>query len=309
MPGLHDHGIRVIDVRMHGVEGITAAYLVRGERATALVDCGPASSLEATLGGLRAAGVERLDWIVLTHIHLDHAGAAGALCCHFPTAKVAVHPRGARHMVDPSRLWQGVQSVYGERTEELWGGLLPIESSRVRTVAGGERIDLGGRELTAIETPGHARHHHCWLDSASGDIFVGDAVGMQVGEHELWRPTTPPPDFDLELALASLDRLRETAQARLLLGHFGPAVIDGDASRPSEVLDHCEGLLRDWVAAVERARAASEEQDAVVAKVEAWLEGRDPSWTAEAHNLLEQTSAVALDVSGITTWLDRTGPD
>ena len=303
----NDNGIEIIDVRMHGIEEVTAAYLVRGERATAIVDCGPASSFESTLSAIETAGIEAVDWIVLTHIHFDHAGAAGHLAECFPQASVAVHPRGARHLVDPTRLWKGVQAVYGARTEELWGRPLAIGSERVRSVSDGGKIELGGRSLLAIETPGHAPHHHSWLDTASQDIFAGDAIGMQVGRHELWRPTTPPPDFNLAQSLESIKRLRALARGQILLGHFGPATHHGETRRPDIVLDQCERLLREWVSEIEIVHRSGTPPEDVERTVRDWLDRRELMWPTEARRLLDGTSDVSLDLSGVTHWLDRDG--
>jgi glyoxylase-like metal-dependent hydrolase (beta-lactamase superfamily II) len=286
----------VVDVRMHGRAEIAAAYVVRGARGTALVDTGPASSLPVTLAALAALGVESLDWIVLTHVHLDHAGAAGALAARFPAARIAVHPRGARHVADPTRLWAGVSAVYGDATEALWGRPEPIAPERVTAVEDGERVDLGDRGLRAIATPGHARHHHAWLDDATRDLFAGDAVGMQVGASELWRATTPPADFDPDAALASIERLRAAAPRRIWLGHFGAATAGGDAEAADAVLDAGAATLRAWV-------------DAVTAHgphgVAGWLAAREAGWPAADRERLDATSDPALDAAGVAGWLAR----
>lgn len=294
----------LIDVRMHGRPSTTAAYLVRGSRATALVDTGPASSLAATRAALARLRVERLDWIVLTHVHLDHAGAAGALAAQFPEARIAVHRRGARHLADPTALWQGVTAVYGERTEPLWGRPLPIAPERVRPIEDGDAIELGERRLLALETTGHARHHLAWIEQAGGDAFVGDAVGMQVGDDELWRATTPPPDFDLERALASIARLRAARPRRLWLGHFGAATFDRRSDGVAAVLDEAASTLRGWTRAIGALHERGLRGDALAAAARTWLAERERAWPPSARAQLDGTSDPAVDVAGVAAWLE-----
>ena len=273
----------IIDVHMHGRPGLTAAYLIRGRDATGLIDCGPASSLRRTLSALERLGVTALDWIVLTHIHLDHAGAAGAIAARFPAARIAVHPRGKRHLIDPARLWEGVRGVYGEATDRIWGRPDPIAEERVHAVEDGAAVDLGDRMLTAIATPGHARHHHAWLDSRTGDAFVGDAIGMQVGDSELWRATTPPPDFDLDLAQDSIARIRAAGPRRVWLGHFGAATAGGDPYAASAALDDGARTLEAWVGAVRSVRADGG-KGALGPALSAWLRAREQAegWPVDA---------------------------
>lgn len=296
----------IVDVRMHGRARLTAAYVIRGRDATALIDCGPASSLRETLAALEQLQVTALDWIVLTHIHLDHAGAAGALAQQFPDARVAVHPRGKRHLVDPARLWDGVREIYGDATERIWGRPEPIADRRVHAVDDGATVDLGDRALTAIATPGHARHHHAWLDSRTGDAFVGDAIGMQVGGSELWRATTPPPDFDLHLARDSIARIRAAEPRRVWLGHFGAATSGGEAGAALAALDEGTRTLEAWVEAVRSLRA-----DAATAPpgpaVSAWLRAREreQGWPLDASARLDATSDPAVDAAGVSGWLAR----
>ncbi len=294
-----------VDVRMHGRARTTAAYLVVGSEATALIDTGPASSIDVTVAELERLGVERLDWIVLTHIHLDHAGACGALAALHPNAQVAVHPRGARHIVDPSRLWEGVRSIYGEHTDRLWGRPEPVAADRVHAIADGASIDIGDRQLTALETPGHARHHHTWLDSKDGSAFVGDAIGMQVGQHELWRATTPPPDFSRDAAIASIERIRAARPRQLWLGHFGAATAGGDATAVDSVLDACRQTLDDWTAAIGALHRSGKTGVELSQAVRGWLAEQESGWPPQAGQALDETSEVAVDVAGVVGWLER----
>lgn len=223
-PLLVDHGgVLAIDTRMHGREGVTAVYCFPGPRP-AIVETGPSSSLPSVLAGLAVAGIDHLDWIVVTHIHLDHAGAAGHLAKRFPTARVVVRAEGAPHLVDPSRLWASASRLYHDM-DGLWGPMLPVDPARIDSVSDdGVVADLGdGRSLVALYTPGHAAHHMALLEPASGDLFTGDALGVYLAEVGRVHPATPPPEFNLEAGLDSLARMGATEPRRLFPTHFGPA--------------------------------------------------------------------------------------
>ena len=184
----------IIDKRMHAKPGITGAFVIAGDQ-TALVETGPKTSLDSVLDDLGRLGVEALDWIIVTHIHLDHAGAAGSLADRWPDARVAVHPVGAPHLADPSKLWASAARIYGNSMEQLWGGIDPIPEERLVVLNDGDIVDLGGRTLRAVETPGHARHHHAFVDSETGACFVGDALGVRLGDVGIVRPPLPRRSF------------------------------------------------------------------------------------------------------------------
>ncbi|HJR46125.1 MAG TPA: MBL fold metallo-hydrolase [Actinomycetota bacterium] len=290
----------IIDTHMHGFEGITGAFLLRGEQ-TALVETGPRSSVEHVFAGLESAGVENLDWIVVTHIHLDHAGAAGTIARRFPGARVAVHPVGAPHLVDPSKLWKSASRIYGEAMDRLWGGIDPIDEDRIRVVADGDVIDLGGRTLTAIETPGHASHHHAYADDATGILFTGDAMGVSPRGIDAFRPATPPPEFHLETCLASIERIRRIAPRALWLTHYGPADVTVD-----EACDEATDVLNRWAAWVRDGRKQSSELDEVTAIVQeharAELENRLDEQEAAR---MEGTTSYRMNVSGYMRYFDK----
>lgn len=223
-PLLVDHGgVVAIDTRMHGREGVTAVYCFPGPRP-AIVETGPSSSLLAVLAGLEEVGVDHLDWIVVTHIHLDHAGAAGHLARLFPSARVVVRAEGAPHLVDPSRLWASASRLYDDMVG-LWGPMLPVPADRIDAVsADGVVADLGdGRVLSALYTPGHAAHHMALHEPGSGNLFTGDALGVYLAEVGRVHPATPPPEFNLETGLDSLARMAAVGPQRLFPTHFGPA--------------------------------------------------------------------------------------
>lgn len=215
-------GTALLDTMLAGETGLTCAYLITGERTT-LVETGSQTSADGLAAQLTAHGLgpADLDQVVLTHIHLDHCGGVGDVMRAFPRATLYVHRRGARHMADPTRLLESSFAVYGELAP-MYGGLTPVDAERIVAVEEGGTIDLGGgRTLSVMDAPGHARHQMGLLDSESGDLFTGDALGVRFPGSEVY-PTVPPPDFNLDMAMRTLERMRDLGPARLLLPHFGP---------------------------------------------------------------------------------------
>ena len=246
-------GVTRIDHEWLG-PGFIASYLVADGDGLALVESGPASTHEALLAGIRAAGRDpaELTHILLTHIHLDHAAGAGRLTRVAPGAAVHVHPLGAPHLADPSRLLASAARLYGELMDALWGTMLPVPPERLRTPADGEAIRVGGRTLVALETPGHAAHHLAFHDPESGLVFTGDVGGIRLEGARHVRPPTPPPEVDTPAWLASIDRLRALEPRMLLPTHFGGIT---DAAWH---LDDLAARLDDWT------RRAAAQPDAEV---------------------------------------------
>ncbi|HET7930402.1 MAG TPA: MBL fold metallo-hydrolase, partial [Rhodanobacteraceae bacterium] len=187
-PSLLDaaHGIHVIDTGFQRPR-FDAAYLIVENGRAAFVDCGTMHALPRMLAALAEAGLtaESVDWLILTHVHLDHAGGAGALMACLPNARLVVHPRGARHMIDPSKLWAGATAVYGdEEMRRSYGELLPVPAERVVQAPDGYAVDLAGRSLRCLDTPGHAKHHNAILDERSGCVFSGDTFGLSYREFD-----------------------------------------------------------------------------------------------------------------------------
>lgn len=217
-------GVTLLDLDFQGHPGTVAAYLVSDGDAHVLVETGPGSTLPALRAGLAAVGLapEALTGIVVSHIHLDHAGAAGALLQEAPRARFYVHPAGAPHMLDPSKLLRSAGRIYGDAMDRLWGAFAPVPADRLVTVDDGARIPVGAhRALVALHTPGHAVHHIALHDPDTGDVFTGDVGGVRLGDVRYVRPPTPPPDIDLDAWRASIERLRAVQPRRLLLTHFG----------------------------------------------------------------------------------------
>ncbi|WP_376790358.1 MBL fold metallo-hydrolase [Thermoflexus sp.] len=215
-------GVIRIDLQFHGRPQVIAAYLLYDGREAALVETGPTSTMEKLLEGVQAAGVplEALRHLIVTHIHLDHAGASGALIQRLPWARVYVHPVGAPHLVDPSRLLASAARIYGDLLKPLWGEVIPVPADRLAVVSDGERLTVAGHTLIAFDTPGHARHHHAFLDETTGLLFTGDIAGVRLPGIRYVRPPTPPPELDLEAWSNSIARLRALKASGLCLTHF-----------------------------------------------------------------------------------------
>ena len=301
------HEVYQIDTRMAGYAGITAGYLIRGERPC-LVETGTGPSAPVVRDALTALGVGPSDLatVVVTHIHLDHAGGTGDIATMFPAAEIVVHELGARHLADPSRLMASARMVYGDELDELFGELAPTPAERIRAVQSRGVVDLGaGRRLESHYSPGHAKHHVGLVDTASGDLYVGDAAGIYIPETGDLRPATPPPDFDLDVALKSLRTFAAIAPARLLFSHFGPV----DAV--PETLDRSAAEISLWVEETRRARRAGLDLDHAAAMVaertrqryEVLRPGADPGVAAK----FDRISGAEANVAGIMHWLDKAG--
>lgn len=217
-------GLGYVDLNFLGVPEIIATAVLQGSSGVALVDPGPSTSLENLKGSLRRQGIEVTDvtQILLTHIHLDHAGVTGTLVRENPSIEVFVHERGAPHMIEPSKLIASATRLYGADMDRLWGDFLPVPADRVRVLKGKDRIVAGGRELEVAYTPGHASHHVTFFDPSSRIAFVGDTAGIRRRELPYIMPATPPPDIDLDAWSVSEDRILSWDPDTLFLTHFGP---------------------------------------------------------------------------------------
>ncbi len=304
-------GVHTIDTGF-GRPGLVAAYLMESAGRAAFIDVGPASTLARLLEALEARGLgpEAVDWVVLTHVHLDHAGAAGALMARLPRARLLVHPRGARHLIDPSRLIAGAAAVYGEEAlRRRFGEILPVPAERVVEAPEGTRIDLGGRVLRVLDTPGHARHHLCLHDPAGSGVFTGDTFGLcypelDAPEAPFLLPTTTPVQFDPVALHASMDRIAALGAGRAWLTHFGCL---------AEPARHVHQLHEAVDAMVAMARGCARETPgerraaAIRARLADWvlerLGGRIDRDRMEALLGMDLT----LNAQGLEVWLQRRG--
>jgi glyoxylase-like metal-dependent hydrolase (beta-lactamase superfamily II) len=225
----HPHGIHVIDTDFHRPR-FDASYLIVEAGRAAFVDTGTNHAVPRLLATLAALGLapEAVDFVIATHVHLDHAGGVGLLMQHLPSARVVVHPRGARHLIDPSMLFEGARAVYGDaEMARSYGRVLGVAAERVLATDDGMTLELAGRPLQFIHTPGHARHHHCIWDARSRGFFSGDTFGLSYREFDTSRgawimPTTTPVQFEPEKLRASVGRMLASEPDRMYLTHYGP---------------------------------------------------------------------------------------
>ena len=234
--------IYMIDDQLLSIPKWGSVYLVNEEKK-ALIDTGPTSSKDTVLEAIKRIGVkpEDIDYIIATHIHLDHSGGAGALIREMPEAQVLVHHRGAKHLVNPAKLVGSATEVQGGAVVADFGDVVPVSIERVKPVYDGDSLELSkGQVLKFIDAPGHAPHELCIYESRNNGVFVGDAAGIQVGDDEVFQPGTTPPNFDLELNIATLEKLVELNPSIIYFAHFGAA------DRAREVLFVAIDKLKVW---------------------------------------------------------------
>ena len=231
-------GVSYLDLNFQGTPRIIATAVLQGPGGVALIDPGPSSTLPTLRRELGRSGISIGDVtaLVLTHIHLDHAGASGTLVRERPGLQVYVHEKGAPHMIDPERLLASATRLYGNAMDRLWGEVRAVPPGAIVALAGGERLEVGGCELQVAYTPGHASHHVSYFSADAGIAFVGDTAGIKMTPGGYVLPPTPPPDIDLEIWDASLGRIEAWHPRTMLLTHFGPAAPCGP--HIAEVRDH-----------------------------------------------------------------------
>jgi glyoxylase-like metal-dependent hydrolase (beta-lactamase superfamily II) len=302
---------------------LAAAWIVSGARSAAVVETGASSSVPRILAALDARGIARdaVSHVVVTHVHLDHAGGAGTLLRALPRARLVVHPRGARHLVDPAKLEAGSIAVYGEaRFRELYGELVPVPAERVVEAGDGFALDLGTRPLRFLDAPGHARHHFVVLDEASRGFFTGDTFGISYRECDVdgrpfMFPTTTPVQLDPPALHASIDRMIAERPERMYLTHYG--VVAGDVASAAAALH--DGIDEH----VRRARAVppgtgparhAALRDALAEQLLAALGAHGALAGPSGGGRLSREAALALfatdldlNAQGLLVWLDSAG--
>ncbi len=296
-------GMCAIDTQTAGMDNVTAGYLIDAPRP-ALIECGPALSIDHVIGRLQALGMDPGDlaYLVLSHIHLDHAGGAGDVAAAFPGATVVVSEVGARHLVDPERLNDSSRRVYGDLMDTVYGDCTPIDQTRVQGVADGDVLDLGGgRKLDILYTPGHAKHHIGIYEPDAGALFVGDSVGVKMPGMSAIRPATPPPDFDHVLATRSIRRYLDLDPDRVYLAHYG--LVDP----PQEALQEAEDRLTLWLETAEAAWEEHAELDHIaetLAQRFADESGADPDDDAEPRDGVSLLNGFRSNAAGLKRYLD-----
>jgi glyoxylase-like metal-dependent hydrolase (beta-lactamase superfamily II) len=252
--------VSMIDTVGLGNPSAIAVYVVRGDRKTAVIDCGYASSNQRVMEGLRELGVDlgSVDYLIPTHVHLDHAGAAGHLITHMPRAKIVAHERAVPHLIDPTKLIESATSVFGEKLIEMYGRPLAIVKEKIEAVGEESHIDLGGASLTTLHSPGHAPHQISILLEEEHLLFSADAVGMVFPSFPTLIPTTPPPSLDPVKLFRSLEMLGQTGARMLLVPHYG---VRGDVD---PVLEMTKAKTEEWIREVTRLDEMHMTQEGIV---------------------------------------------
>jgi glyoxylase-like metal-dependent hydrolase (beta-lactamase superfamily II) len=307
----YDHGIAAIDSGYVRRE-LDAIHLVVERGRAAIVDTGTNHSVPAVLAALAGKGIapDAVDWVILTHVHLDHAGGAGALMRALPNATLTVHPRGARHVADPSRLVAGTVAVYGEaEARRLYGEILPVDPARIHETPDGASIRLAGRELVFHDTPGHARHHVAIHDTRSGHAFTGDVFGMSYrelddGERQFIFPTSSPTQFDPAPYHRSIDLIAGLAPEAVYVTHYGQVRdVQPKAAILHRLVDaHAALALRRKAAGPERYRLLEAGvRELLLEEARRYAGPFDEARVLEAYAM-----DVALNAQGLVAWLDST---
>jgi glyoxylase-like metal-dependent hydrolase (beta-lactamase superfamily II) len=279
---------------MFGEAEMMAAHLLPGPKPC-LIDPGPANTAAGLISNLEALGVDELDSIVLTHIHFDHAAGTGMLARRYPEAMVYIHERVAGHLVDPTKLIEGVRSVWGEKTHELFGSPEPVDAGRVVALEDNDRIDLGDRSLDVLATPGHTRAHMAFLDEQTGALFCGDALGVKLPSSEVIRPSTPPADFSLPDALSSIERLSQAGARSVHLPHFGLS-----STGPDAVFAQATEALNRWHESFLRNRDAADSDLDLQRRLNACVEASLEPVTPITRKGFEAINPVWLNIAGLS---------
>lgn len=306
-----DYGNGIVAFDAGYVRPILAAiHMVVENSRVAFIDTGSNDALPHALAALEKLGLDAaaVDYVILTHIHLDHAGGAGSLMQAFPNARLVVHPRGARHMAEPAKLVAGVSAVYGpEYVARVYGDILPIARERIIEASDGSSVSLAGRPLLFLDTPGHARHHICIVDQKTGGIFTGDMFGLSYREldvagRQFIFPTTTPTQFEPEAMHASIDRLLSFHPPAMYLTHYGQ-VLDVPA-QGAALHRHIDALL---VLARREMDAGDMRHEKIKAALTAYLLNaiREHGCVLPEETLLAIWSTdIELNAQGLGIWLD-----
>lgn len=297
-------GIVLIDLGFMETSGVIASYLLVGDDELTLIESGPATTRAHLEQGLRDAGhsLHDVSRIIITHIHLDHGGAAGSILRDHPHMRLSVHSFGAPHMIDPSRLLVSAGRIYEDRLDQLFGEVVGVPEDRLDLLTDGEVVRASGRSLRMLSTPGHASHHVAIFDEMTGTLFTGDAAGVRVPEHDFVAPPTPPPEFAPDLWAETIQTLRHTRPARLALTHFG--MFD-------DVDSHLDRLMPGLESAIALAREALSEGGDLAALTARLLDfERENVGDADARQAMRQlelASPTYVSAMGLQRYLKKRG--
>lgn len=291
------NSLYMIDAGMHGEPERLACYLFDTPNRV-LIECGPSNVLENIEAALRSIGVDDVAAMVVTHVHLDHAGGAGHFADRFPNARIGVHSKGARHLADPERLWASAERIYTpEGMQQLWGPMKAVPHDQLLVLDEGDEIKLGrGRELEVMYTPGHAKHHIVFTEAVSGGMFVGDSVGIAFPHGHMVQPVTPPPDFAAPVVVEQLHRMAERAPGFVGFAHYGVA------DDPGRVFGEAEARLSEWVNFVAGLGVTEDAAD----RLRSWVLGRyrAEGISEEDIDQYDRNTFWPMQVTGIQRWFD-----
>ncbi|MBT8164937.1 MAG: MBL fold metallo-hydrolase [Acidimicrobiia bacterium] len=292
------NSLYMIDAGMHDEPERLACYLF-DTPTRVLIECGPSNVLPNLVAALDSIGIDDVAAMVVTHIHLDHAGGAGHFAERFPESLIGVHARGARHLADPTRLWDSAERIYTpEGMQTLWGPMQPVPEDRLLVLDEGSAISLGGgRQLEVMYTPGHAKHHIVFTEEGSGGMFVGDSVGIAFPHGHMVQPVTPPPDFDEPLVVRQLRRMAARQPGFVGFAHYGVT------SHVARVFDQAEARLGEWVSFVESLGEAADASD----RLRDWVLGAYQSEGIPEEDIdqYDRNTFWPMQVTGIQRWLTQ----
>ena len=308
----YGHGISAVD-SVYDRRMQTAIHLMVEDGRAAIIDTGTSHAVPRVMAALNARGVApaQVDYVILTHVHLDHAGGAGQLMARFPNARLAVHPRGARHMIDPGRLLAATVAIYGEaETRRIYGEILPVPPSRVVETSEGTLLRLAGRELLFLDAPGHARHHVVLRDARTGHVFAGDTFGLSYREldqdgRQFSFPTTSPSQFEPAALHRSIDRMLALGPEAIYVAHFG------QLTDPPRLAADLHRLIDAHAELGERCRRAGKRRKRLLTEGVSGLvlaERERQAWRFPREKVLEVFALdIELNAQGLESWLDSEG--
>jgi glyoxylase-like metal-dependent hydrolase (beta-lactamase superfamily II) len=293
---------RIIDLQFLQQSGVIASYLLGNATQAALIEVGPTRTADTLLRAIAASGIstDAVRQLLVTHIHLDHAGAAGLLLERFPKAVLYVHERGVPHLIDPSKLIASATRIYGAAMDRLWGPMTPVPAHRVIPLHDGDRLEVAGQPFEVLYTPGHASHHVVFRALHDGSVFTGDAAGIKLPGCTVVHPPTPPPDLDLEAWDQTLDRLAALQAPVFYATHFGPS------EHTDDHLLQLRTRLRAWESVVRHGLQQGQDADVIAQTLQQHAEAElRQEADEETIRRYAYASPYSMDVSGYERYLRK----